>query len=153
MDKAGLLDPEYHYLLDHQYWLRLAKFGGLGYVPQVWAAARFHPTSKNVDQAAGFGQEAYSILNWMEMEPELAVLLKGIKREVQAGAHWLNARYLSEAGNTRASLSAYLRSFLTHPKFALRDWKRVLFTLTGIFGAGWLRSGYSKFLARKAFRE
>ena len=58
LNQAGLLDPTYHYLLDHHLWLRIGLFGQIKYVPNIiWAAARMHAGAKNVAHAEQFGAE------------------------------------------------------------------------------------------------
>ena len=64
LQKAGPLDASYNYLLDHHLWLRMLRLAPIKYVPAVWAAARHHPSAKNVAQAARFGEEAFRILEW-----------------------------------------------------------------------------------------
>ncbi len=48
--QAGFLDQSYHYLLDHELWLRMARLAGMVYIPRQLAAARFHAAAKNLSQ-------------------------------------------------------------------------------------------------------
>ena len=82
LEKAGLIDLSYKYLLDHHLWIRMAQHGKMAYVPELWAAARHHESAKNVAQAAGFGGEVYRILEWAQGQPELAKIIKQNKRKV-----------------------------------------------------------------------
>ncbi len=134
MEKAGFLDPEYHLLLDHQYWLRLAQHGGIGYIREHWAKARFHPEAKNVALASGFGREAFTILEWMRLDPLLAARFNPIKKKAMAGAYWLNGRYLSEAGAAKPAVNSFAKSIVANPSFVLKDWKRFLYTLLLLTG-------------------
>ncbi|MFO3798088.1 MAG: hypothetical protein ACK8QZ_12560, partial [Anaerolineales bacterium] len=86
LEKVGLLDPSYHFLLDHHLWIRLAQVGEMIYVPQTWAAARYHPQAKNRRQALMFGEEAKRIFHWAERQPSLAPILQPIRRRAYAGA-------------------------------------------------------------------
>ncbi len=63
-EKIGGLDTTFHFLLDHQYWIRIAQQGKILHVPQMWAAARYHAEAKNRAKAAEFGREAFRILDW-----------------------------------------------------------------------------------------
>ena len=54
LEKTDYLDTTYHYMLDHQLWLRLARIAPIQHIPSTWAAARHHPDAKNVAQPAGF---------------------------------------------------------------------------------------------------
>lgn len=127
LEQAGPLDLSYQYLLDHQLWLRVAQHGGMQYVPERWAAARFHAQAKNVAQAARFGAEAYRIVDWMAGQPGLAELYRPLRRRIRAGAGRIDARYLLDGGQYAPALRAYLRSLTAHPAAALPEWRRMLY--------------------------
>jgi len=127
LERAGFLDPSYHFLLDHHLWLRCARVAPMVYLRQRLASARFHPLAKNVAQAARFGQEAYRLVDWMAQEPALAERFRRLEKPIRAGAHRLNARYLLDAGQIRPAAAAYTRSLLTHAPTALMEWRRILY--------------------------
>lgn len=134
LEQAGLLDLSYHFLLDHQLWLRLSLQGNTLYHPTLWAGEHVHAASKNTAQAAQFGQEAYRIVEWMKNVPAFAPQLAGNLRKVQAGAERLNAFYLLEAGQYQASFRSYWRAFWLHPNAVLSDWYRMLYALFAPLG-------------------
>lgn len=140
--KAGFLDTSYHYLLDHQLWLRLAAGAGMKYIPQLWAGAHYHAGSKNAAQAIEFGREARRILSWMETDPALAPLLAAQKRRAYAGAERLDAFYLFDTQDYQAALRAYWRSLRQHPAAAVQDWYRILFALLTPLGISKLKDAY-----------
>ena len=142
LEQAGYLDLNFHFLLDHQLWLRLAQQGGMQHIPQELAAARFHADAKNVAQAARFGQEAYAILDWMQTQPGLQPLFAGNQRRIQAGAHRINARYLLDGGQPGPALRAYWKSLLQHPPTALREGHRMLYAALALLGLGRLKNIY-----------
>jgi len=148
LEQAGHLDPSYHYMLDHQLWLRIAQIAPIRHIPQVWAAARHHPGAKNVAQPAGFGQETLRVLAWMEAEPGLAAYLSANRRRVEAGAYRLNARYLLDGGQPGPALRAYGRALLRSPRFALRHWHRMLYAVLSLVGGKGLGDVYYR-LRRK----
>ena len=132
--RAGILDPGYQYLLDHQLWIRIAQVAELRYVPEVWASARHHEAAKNVAHAADFGNEVYRILAWAQSQPDLAALLVQHQRRVMAGAYRLDARYLLDGGAFAPSLLAYWRAFTQQPGYALQHWKRIAYAGAGVLG-------------------
>ena len=138
-EKAGGLDLSYHFLLDHQLWLRIACFGKILHIPQAWAAARYHPAAKNRAHAAAFGQEAFRILEFVERDTNLAPTLANIKRRATASAHRVNARYLLDGGQPAASLAAWMRAFLLHPPTALARLNLLGSALLNLTGLGQLR--------------
>lgn len=137
--RAGPLDASYNYLLDHHLWLRMLRLAPIKYVPVVWAAARHHPSAKNVAQAAKFGEEAFRILDWAATEPILQDIVRDRSRTVRAGAHRLDARYLLDGGEPGLALKAYGRVLALRPGFAFEHWHRMLFALLSLMGLGWLR--------------
>ena len=154
LEQAGYLDPNYHFLLDHHLWLRVAQLAPVFYTPQVLAKARYHAAAKNIAHAERFGREAFQILDWMKTQPMLVKRLEKNERKILAGAHHLDAFYLVEAGKMRAGLAAYRRAFLKSPITALKSWKRILYALISLLGFGRIREIYvkvrQKHLARSA---
>ncbi|HQV94448.1 MAG TPA: glycosyltransferase family 2 protein, partial [Anaerolineales bacterium] len=59
LEKTGMLDSTFHFLLDHHLWIRIAQHGKILHVNQTWAAARYHAEAKNRAKAAEFGREAF----------------------------------------------------------------------------------------------
>jgi glycosyltransferase involved in cell wall biosynthesis len=133
LEQAGYLDPHFHFLLDHHLWLRIANLTPVGYIPQVWAAGRFHADAKNIAQAAVFGQDAYDIVEWLRTDPEFETVFYTNQRKIVAGAHWLNAWYLSEGGVPGKAMKSYARSFFLDPRRTLKDWRRLLYTFLSLF--------------------
>jgi len=146
LQSAGLLDTSYHYLLDHQLWLRLAMKSNIKHIPQLWAGAHYHAGSKNMAQAANFGSEAQRIVNWMATTPALTRQFSENARRIRAGAERLNAFYLFDARDYRASLRAYMRSLFLHPAAAAQDWYRVLYAALAPLGLEKIKDAY---LARR----
>lgn len=134
LEKTGQLDSSYHYMLDHQLWIRLAQQAPLRYVRSwnsanrlPWAAARHHPSAKNVNNSIGFSQEIMRLLEWMNTEPALKKLITQNRRQVQAGAYRLSARYLLDGGKYRESIRSYSLAARADPIYAFRHWHRMLY--------------------------
>ncbi len=119
-EKAGGLDPAYHYLLDHHLWIRIARQGSILYKGETWSAARFHAAAKNRAKASEFGREAFRILDQAAHVPALALLLERFSRRALASAHRVDARYLLDGGQPWQSLQAWGRALRLHPPTALR---------------------------------
>ena len=141
--QAGFLDPSFHFLLDHQLWIRMASHAPMIYIPERWAAGRFHESAKNVALAEKFGQEAFRILDWAKSDPLVSGSLNGIKRQSRAAALRINARYLLDAGKAWNSFKSYMQSLFTHPSTALVEWKRIIFSFLSLFGLGFLQKQYN----------
>lgn len=148
--KAGFLDPSFHFLLDHQLWIRMASCAPMVYVSERWAAGRFHESAKNIAQAEKFGEEAFRILDWAKSDPLVSPKLDGINRQSRAGALRINGRYLLDAGMAWDALKSYLRSLVTYPSTAFVEWKRIVFAFLSLFGLGFLRKRYSRWRKSRA---
>ena len=143
LEQAGYLDLKMHYMLDHQLWLRVAQHAPMQYVPERWAAARFHENAKNVNQAAGFAREAYQLLDWIQTQPGLQEPYRRLNKRIRAGAHRINGFYMLDAGQPRAALAAYLKSLALYPPLALPEWRRILYaTASLVVNPAALRKAY-----------
>jgi glycosyltransferase involved in cell wall biosynthesis len=145
LEQAGYLDPSYHYLLDHQLWLRIARLTPIHHVSQVWAQARHHPGAKNVAQPEGFSRETLRLLAWMETQPDLAPRLAVNRRRIEAGAYRLSARYLLDGDQPGRALRDYARALKRSPAFALRHWHRMLYAVLSLLGGKKLAHLYYRF--------
>jgi glycosyltransferase involved in cell wall biosynthesis len=143
LEKAGFLDPTYHFLLDHHFWLRIAMQGRILHVDQTWAAARYHAEAKNRARAAEFGHEAFRILDWVrQTQPQLAPVLAKVGRRARASAYRFNARYLLDGGQPLPALKAWMRALLIHPPTALTRLNILASALLYLSGLGRLREMY-----------
>ncbi len=146
LDKTGLLDPSFHYLLDHQLWIRIAQYGPMLHMSRIWAAARFHPAAKNRSQAEGFGREALRILDWVATDASLYPIFTRNSRRVFASAYRVNSRYLMDGGQSWPSIKAWLHSFIIHPPTALARMNILAGSMLNLVG---LRSVREAFLRRR----
>jgi GT2 family glycosyltransferase len=139
LEKAGLLEPSFHFMLDHHLWIRLAQQGRILHIPQVWSAARYHPAAKNRARAAEFGREAFRVLDWAKNQPGLAPTVADVKRRALASAHRYNARYLLDGGQALSALGAWFRAFFLHPPTALARWNILVSAILKLTGLSRLR--------------
>lgn len=139
LEKAGLLDTTFHFLLDHHLWIRIAAQGNILHVPQVWSAARYHAEAKNRAKAAEFGREAFRILDWAMGQPDLMGAISGVERRARASAHRVDARYLLDGGQPWSALKAWMRALFIHPPTALKRLNIFVSALLNLSGLGALR--------------
>jgi glycosyltransferase involved in cell wall biosynthesis len=141
-EQAGLLDLDYHLLLDHHLWLRMAALAPLVYIPATLAAARYHAEAKNLSRTADFGREAFKIVDWMGTAPGLAPVFEANRRRILAGAHRLDAFYLLDGGFYARALKAYGQAFRYNPPAALRETHRIAYAVLGLAGLAGARGFY-----------
>jgi glycosyltransferase involved in cell wall biosynthesis len=150
LEKAGLLDLSYHYLLDHELWLRMAVIADPVYAAgQVWAQARIHGKAKNVADAEKFGPEAFRLAKWLGSDERFYPQNAHYHRKIWAGAYRLNAFYMVEAGSPMKAHRLYQQSFKLDPWMALKHWNPWLLGRAGLIGLSnlrgifdWLRKGF-----------
>jgi GT2 family glycosyltransferase len=140
LEKAGMLDTTFHFLLDHHLWIRLAQQGRILHVPQIWSAARYHAAAKNRARAAEFGREAFRVLDWAKGQPGLAETVLGVERRARASAHRVDARYLLDGGKPASALKAWFRALLIHPPTALARLNIFISAIFDLIGLGRLRN-------------
>ncbi|SRR5581483_1112211 len=146
-EKAGGLDATFHFLLDHQLWIKIAQQGKILHVNQTWAAARYHAEAKNRLKAAEFGREAFRILDWVKSQPDLAGAVSRVERRARASAHRVDARYLLDSGQPWPALKAWTRALFIHPPTALSRLNLFVSALLNLSGFGRVREAYLR--ARK----
>jgi glycosyltransferase involved in cell wall biosynthesis len=139
MGYTGTLDTSFHYLLDHHLWIRIASQGTILHVPQIWAAARYHPSAKNRAQAAGFGREAFRVLDYAAKDEKLVPTVRGVAKRALASAHRVDARYLLDAGESLLALKAWWRALWIHPPTALARFNLLGSAILNMIGLGKLR--------------
>lgn len=140
-----MLDEKFHFMLDHQLWLRIAKSAPIKHVPAKWAAARKHLAAKNVSQAEQFSRETFHVLAWMENQSDLAPLVERCRRKIKGGAYRLSARYLLDGGLYKEALITYSRALLTQPRYALKHWHRMLYAGLSLVGGSGLNDWYIRY--------
>jgi len=139
VEKAGMLDPAFHFLLDHHLWIRIAQHGKILHVPQAWAAARYHAEAKNRAKAAEFGREAFRILDWAKSQPGLSEAIRPVERRARASAYRVDARYLLDAGQSASALKSWVRALFIHPPTALARLNIFVSALLNLSGLNRLR--------------
>jgi len=139
LEKAGLLDTRYHFLLDHHLWIRIAQQGKILHVPQTWSAARYHADAKNRAKAAEFGREAFQILDWVKSQPSLMEAASGVERRARASAHRVDARYLLDGGRSWPALKAWIHALFIHPPTAFARMNIFVSAMLNVMGLSKLR--------------
>ena len=141
-ERAGGLDPSYHFMLDHHLWVRMASIMPIQHAGHIWAAARHHPHAKNVSQSASFADETQRILSWMRIQPELQPVFAAHRKKISGGANRLCGRYLLDGDQPAAALRAYRQALVEDPGYAIRHWHRMLFAIISMLGGKKLADSY-----------
>jgi glycosyltransferase involved in cell wall biosynthesis len=149
LEQVEYLNPAYHLLMDNLLWMNMARVAPLVYVPQAWAAARYHDQAKNRTRGAAYGREAKELIDGLKSRPEFAGIVAAHEKRIWAGVHRFDAFYLTEAGQPRDALRAYGRAFRFHPPTALGDWKHFLLAIFSLLGLQKMRALYDRLRTRR----
>jgi glycosyltransferase involved in cell wall biosynthesis len=149
LEQVNYLDPAYHLLMDNLLWMRMAQNAPLVYVPQIWAAARYHTQAKNRTFGAAYGREAHVLIEDLRSRPEFAEAIAADEKRIMAGVNRFDAFYLTDAGHPGAALRAYMRAFRLHPPTALGDWKHILLAFFSLLGLQKVRALYDRRRTRR----
>jgi glycosyltransferase involved in cell wall biosynthesis len=144
LEQVHYLNPAYHLLMDNLLWISMGRIAPLVYVPQTWAAARYHDQAKNRTRGAAYGREAKVLIEDLKARPEFAGIIAADEKRIWAGVHRFDAFYLTDAGQPSDALRAYAKSFLLHPRTALNDWKHILLAFLSLLGLIKLRDWYDR---------
>jgi glycosyltransferase involved in cell wall biosynthesis len=115
MEKVGLLNESLRYVMDYEYWIRIAIAGGcFKRLPEITARFRLSRDSKTVGQSLPMAQEGIQVIQSFAGQPGLDMCLGlpagALQRQSRLG---LAVMYLYEA-------NAYLKQ---------KDWGRVVYAL------------------------
>lgn len=144
LEKAGYLEPDFHYMLDHHLWLRMARLAPIHYVNETWAGAHYHEGCKNKALGPEFGKEAWRIVEWVKHEPEFQALYERSADSIQAGAYRINGFYLLDAELYREAFKAYWAGYRLDSRIIRPEWYRMVFAFFGFPGLEKLRRAYLK---------
>ena len=142
LEQVNYLDPAYHLLMDNLLWMQMARIAPIVYLPQTWAAARYHDQAKNRTRGAAYGCEAKVLMDNLKPRPEFAEIIASNRKRIWAGVNRFDAFYLTDAGAPAAALRAYGRAFRLHPPTAFGDWKHILLAFLTLLGLKKIRDGY-----------
>ena len=142
--QAGPMDMSYHYLLDHQLWLRIAQHGNLIYLPTTLAAARYHSQAKNLLHTSKFGQEAFRIIDWMRTDEMLAHRFLRHKKAIWAGAYRLDGYYQLEGRQFWAGLRSYGKAIISQPVTLVIEGKHILYGILGLMQLDQIKDWYKQ---------
>jgi glycosyltransferase involved in cell wall biosynthesis len=149
LEQANYLNPAYHLLMDNLLWICMAKIAPLVYVPQTWAAARYHDQAKNRTRGAAYGREANILINDLKSRPEFAEIFATNRNRIMAGVNRFDAFYLTDAGQPRAALRTYGHALRLHLPTALGDWKHILLAVFSLLGLEKARAIYDQLRNRR----
>jgi glycosyltransferase involved in cell wall biosynthesis len=136
LERAGYLSTEFHMILDHSLWVRIASQAPILHVDSYWAVERTHSDAKTIAQANQFVEEAFRFIPSIERDPNFREVFNQQQKDIHAGLHIFAAKRLIDAGQPGLALRHFRQAWEFAPKNVIRVWYKVLQALGGAIGAG-----------------
>jgi hypothetical protein len=134
LEQAGFLQADFHMVLDHNLWIRIARQYPLLHVNEFWAVERVHEAAKTTAQAGVFVEEAFRLIPALEKNPEYCDIFEHYGRTIYAGLHTFAAKRYIDGGEYRRALKHYLKAMRLSAGIPLRAWRKGIQALAGSVG-------------------
>lgn len=144
LEEAGFLPADFHLILDHALWVRIAARYPLLHIPEYWAVERSHESAKTIAQAAAFADEASRFLPTLEHDPLFQPAFTRSRAAIYAGLNVFNGKRCIDAGEPRQAVRFFSRALRLHPPTALQAWYKIVQAAGGALGLQALFLAYRK---------
>jgi len=134
LQKAGYLPIDYHLILDHTLWVRMAAIAPLLHVTEFWAVERTHSDAKTIAQSAQFVDEAFRFIRSLEVDPSFQPVFAQNTNDIYAGLHIFAAKRLIDANQPQLALDHFKQAARFSFTKVLSVWYKVLQALGGALG-------------------
>jgi glycosyltransferase involved in cell wall biosynthesis len=152
LQHAGYLPTDYHLILDHTLWVRIAAKSPLLHLSEFWAVERTHLDAKTIVQSAQFVDEAFHFIKSLEHDPSFQQIFVDNYKKIYSGLHIFAARRLIDSGQPRLALDHFKQAARYSRKEVLSVWYKVLQALGGVIGIGRLFITYRQLRRRLQHR-
>jgi glycosyltransferase involved in cell wall biosynthesis len=132
--EAGYLRAEFHMVLDHSLWIKIASRHPILHIDEFWAVERTHEGAKTTAQAMKFVEEAFRLIPFLRQDPDFQSVFKTSGREIEAGLQIFWGKRAIDAGLPRLALRYFWKACLISPSSAFKVWYKVLQALGGSLG-------------------
>ncbi len=126
LEEVGWVNDDYHLILDHELWVRIASRYPLVHIKGFWALERTHAEAKTISQAKGFVEEAQRLVTWAGQTEELGDLVHSERKRIQAGLHVFAGRRLIDSGEYKRAFRYLMQAAIEHPPTVMRYWYKVV---------------------------
>jgi hypothetical protein len=113
-DLIGMRDPDFKYVADFEYWLRLGLYGPFARIPKTLASFRVHPDSVSVSHmGTAMADEHISLMQKFYSLPNLPSQVLEVRAEAFSWAHYVAAGRCESV--REAARKHYLKSVQYYP--------------------------------------
>lgn len=149
--EVGYLRADFHMILDHSLWIRIAARHPILHINKFWAVERTHLDAKTISQAMVFVEEAFRFIPSLEEDRLYQPLFARYKRYIYGGLHVFAAKRAIDAGLPKLALTHFKNALTYTPVPVLKVWYKVVQAFGGILGLRRLFLAYRS--SRRAFQH
>ncbi|MFY9621711.1 MAG: glycosyltransferase family 2 protein [Pyrinomonadaceae bacterium] len=120
IEDVGMLDPEFYYFMDWDFWLRAGVNHRIEYVPELWSTYRLHSESKTVAQANKAAPELEYMYKKFFADPDLPPRIRALERQAMVNMLFTTAGYYLTAENRKAAAQTGWRALRQAPSMFFR---------------------------------
>lgn len=120
IEQVGLLEPDYYYFMDWEFWLRAGMKHKVVYVPELLSTYRLHAESKTVAQSLRAAPELERMYRQFFLRSDLTDEVRRLKDKAMAGMYFTSGGYYLKGGDQAAAAKAAVQAFKSNPLGLLR---------------------------------
>jgi glycosyltransferase involved in cell wall biosynthesis len=129
LELTGGRDPEYKYVADYEYWLRLGLYGPFARIPRTLATFRVHPDSASVSSMGRtMAGEHIHLIKKFYSRPDLPPEVLKVRAEAFGNAYLIAG--ITAGSEWWLALKYYLTAALYYPPIIRKSLMPELFSLT-----------------------
>lgn len=151
LEEAGYLIADFHGILDHSLWIRIASRRLVLHVPEYWAVERSHEAAKTISQATMFVDEAFRFIPSLEHQPLFEPVFASNARDIQAGLLIFAGKRYIDAGKPRQALAYFHQAYAIQPAAVRKVWYKIIQAAGGAIGLSGLFLAYRQL--RRSFQH
>jgi glycosyltransferase involved in cell wall biosynthesis len=115
LDLAGFRNPQYRFVGDFEYWLRVSLHGPFARIPHTLARWRDHAGATTNQKVGQLAAEVPRMVEEFFRSPRVPPAVRAVEREARAAAHFIAGRQCLAAGAGWNARQYFLRSILLYP--------------------------------------
>jgi glycosyltransferase involved in cell wall biosynthesis len=115
IEQAGLLEPDYYYFMDWEFWLRAGLKTQITYVPELFSTYRLHPESKTVAQSLKAAPELKRMYSEFFARPDLPERIRRLQSRAVANMYFTSGGYYLAGGDQQAAAQSATRAIQVYP--------------------------------------
>ena len=151
--QAGFLSSNYHMILDHSLWVRIAAKSPILHISEFWSVERTHSDAKTIAQAGKFVEEAFQFIPSLENEALFQPVFSSQHDSLYAGLHIFAAKRYIDCGMPAKAMHHFRHAWRLRPALVMRVWYKVVQAAGNTLGLSGLFLAYRRTRRRLQHRN